>query len=65
MTIKFAKRLDNYNYSTKKGQSGASSVAEWLSSHNLATQRFAGLVPGHGPSTIHQAMLRRRPTEHN
>ena len=28
-------------------------------------QGFTGLDPGHGPSTAHQAMLRRRPTEHN
>ena len=27
-----------------------------------AAQGFTGSDPGHGPSTTHQAMLRRRPT---
>ena len=31
----------------------------------LAAQGFAGLDPGHGPSTAHQAMLRQRPRCHN
>ena len=31
----------------------------------LVAQSFAGLDPGHGPSTTHQAMLRRRPTQHS
>ena len=30
-----------------------------------AAQGFAGLDPGHGPSTTHQAMVRWRPTQHN
>ena len=31
----------------------------------LAAQGFGSLDPGHRPSTVHQAMLRRRPTCHN
>ena len=31
----------------------------------LAAQGLTSLDPGHGPSTAHQAMLRRRPTQHN
>ena len=30
-----------------------------------AVQGFAGLDPGHGHGTTHQAMLRRHPTCHN
>ena len=50
-----------------KDDSGASPMAEWLSSHTLIgrTRGFAVLDPGCGHGTAHQAMLRRRPTCHN
>ena len=42
-------------------------MAEWLSAHTplQRPQGFASLDPGHGPSTAHQAVLRRHPTCHN
>ena len=42
-------------------------MAEWLGSGTPlhVAQGFAGLDPGRGPGTAHQAMLRQRPACHN
>ena len=52
----------------KKCWRGASAMAEWLSSCALLTsaaQGLAGLDPGPGHGTTHQAMLRWHPTQHS
>ena len=46
---------------------GAGSVAEWVKfPHSTSVaQGFASSDPGHRHGSAHQAMLRRRPTQHN
>ena len=54
-------------WEVKMSYMGAGPVAEWLSLHvsALAVKGFTGSDPGHGPGTIHQAMLRQRPIQLN
>ena len=50
-------------YAKHKTSTGAGRVAQWLSlCSDSVAQGFAGSDPGRGPSTVHQAMLRRHPT---